>query len=115
MVTVDAGADQLALQIGVHRLIRVSGGAGAQLDALLRQSGLGAAADAAADQNVDAAIAQQGGQGAVAAAVGVDDLRGDHPAVLHLIDLERLRVAEVLEHFAVFIGDCDFHSACFSL
>ena len=45
----------------------------------------------------------------MAGAVGIHHLRGKHPALLSLINFELGRVAEVLEHLAVFIGYCDFH------
>ena len=52
---------------------------------------------------------QKARQGPVAGAVGIHHLRGGHPALLGLINFELGRVAEVLEHLAVFIGYCDFH------
>ena len=109
MVAVGAGVVELTPQIGGHRLVRVALRAGAELDAPLLQGGLGAAADAAADQHVDPLLVQEFCQGAVAAAVGADDLRSEDPAVFHLIDLKGLGMAEVLEDLAVFVGHCDFH------
>ena len=54
---------------------------------------------------------QEGSQGAVAAAVGVDHRGADDLAVLHIIELELLGVAEMLENAAVFIGYCDSHGS----
>ena len=45
----------------------------------------------------------------VAAAVCVHDLAGSDLAVLHRVQLELLRVAEMLEYQPVFIGDSDLH------
>ena len=115
MVAVGAGVDELAPQVCLHRLVRAAGGPGTELDALLRESCLGSAADAAADQNVNALLRQQPRQGPVAAAVGREDAGRDYLSVLDLIDFEGLRVSEVLEHFSVFIGDCDFHGCLFLL
>ena len=69
----------------------------------------GAAANAAADEGIHALGLQKARQGPVAGAVGIHHLRGGHPALLGLINFELGRVAEVLEHLAVFIGYCDFH------
>ena len=102
-------ADQSARQQLRHPLVRVAGAAGVQPDARFRQRHLGAAADAAADQGIHLVCLQEARQGPVAAAVGVHHLGGDDRAVLHVIELELCRVTEVLEHLAVFIGDCDFH------
>ena len=108
VVAVGSCVHQLAPQIGRHGLVRAAGCPGAEGDALLLQGGLSAAADAAADQHVDALFCQQTGQGAVAAAVGRKKPGGEELPVLDLIELEGLRVSEVLEHLAVVIGDGDF-------
>ena len=54
-------------------------------------------------------VLQKASQGPVSAAIGIHHLGGGYGAVLHIIELELCRVAKVLEHLAVFIGDCDFH------
>ena len=100
---------QLARQQIGHLAVRIAGDAGIELDAGFRQSGAGAAADAAADQGIHAVALEEARQGAVAAANGADHLGGDHLAVLHFIELELFTVAEVLKHLAVFIGYCEFH------
>ena len=68
-----------------------------------------AAANAAAQEGVHALGLQKASQGPVAGAVGVHHLRGEHLAVLHLVELKLGRVAKVLEHLAVFVRYCDFH------
>lgn len=95
-------------QLG-HTLVGVAGAAGVELDARLGQGHLGTGPDTAADEAVHAVLGQEARQGAVAASVGGADLGGDYLAVLHLIDLELFRVAEVAEYHSVFIGDRDFH------
>lgn len=63
----------------------------------------------AADQGIHLTVLQKASQGPVSAAIGIHHLGGGYGAVLHIIELELCRVAKVLEHLAVFIGDCDFH------
>ena len=96
-------------QLGDTR-IGVAGASGVQLDAGLGQGHLGTASDAAADEAVHAVGCQEARQSAVAAAVGVHHLGGDHGAVFHVVEFELGRVAEVLEDLSVFIGNCDFHA-----
>ena len=80
-----------------------------ELDARLGQSHLGAAADAAADQNVRVEGIQNPCQGAVTAAHGVHNFRRYDLAVLNIINLKLLGMAEVLEDVAVFVSNCDSH------
>ena len=109
MVAVGAGVDQFAPQIGLHGLVRASGCACADLDAGFFQGRLSARAEAAADQHVDGFVRQQARQRFMAAAVGTHHLGGQHFAVFHVVDLELFRMSEVLEHFAVFVSNCNFH------
>ena len=110
MVAGHAGVNQLTLQKGFHSGIRIALCACADLNAGLSQSALSAAADAAADQHIDGILSQQPGQRAVAAAVSAHHFAGQDPAILHLVDLEVLGLAEVLEYFSVLIGYRNFHS-----
>ena len=89
--------------------VRRTGHAAVELDARLCQCILSAHADAAADQGVHLRGFQETGQRAVPAAVGGHDLLRDDPPVLHVVQLELLRVAEMLKDLSVFIGDCDSH------
>ena len=52
------------------------------------------------------------GQRAVTAAVGGHDLLRDDHAVLHVVELELLRVAEMLKDLSVFVRHCDSHIVC---
>ena len=99
---------------GVHRRVRAALDAGVELYPCGGERVAGPAADAAADERGDAVRIQEPGQRAVAEAVGGHDLARDDLAVLDLVDLELLRVPEVLEHAAVFIGHCYFH-VCYLL
>ena len=91
------------------RLVRVTGYTAIQLDACRCQRRLGAAADAAADQRVHMQRAQNTCKRAVAAAVGIHHLGGHDFAVFHIVDLELLRVAEVLKYLSVFLSNCNSH------
>ena len=92
-----------------YPLIGVTGAAGVEPDPGFRQGHLGAGADAAADQAVYLLICQEAGQRTMAAAVGVHDLRGDHLASRYIIELELLRMAEMLKNRSVLISHCNFH------
>ena len=78
-----------------------------ELDARLGQRSLRAHANAAADQRVHLCGFQKSGQCTVAAAVGGYDLLRDNFPVLHVIELELLRVAEMLEDLSVFVSYCN--------
>jgi len=110
MITADVGiVCKRACQQGVHRRVRLAADAAVELDTGLRQCHLRTAADTAANQGIHAPLHQEASQRAVAAAVGVHHFLPDDLAVRHFIELELLRVAEVLENLTVFIGNCDFH------
>ena len=98
-----------AREQGGDRFVRAAGYAAVQADARLPERHLRAAADAAADQRIHAVGLQKARQRAMAAAVGIDDLRAPDRAVLHIVELELRGVAKVLEDAAVFIGDCNSH------
>ena len=109
MITADIGiVCKCACQQGVHRRVRLAADAAVELDTGLRQCHLGTAADTAANQGIHAPLHQKSRQCAVAAAVGVHHFLPDDLAVCHLIELELLRVAEVLKDLTVFISNCDF-------
>ena len=93
----------------LRRLVGGALHARVQTDARFGKRHLRAHADAAADQRVDLGFLQKACQQSVAAAVGIHDLRVDDAAVLHIVQLELLGVAEVLEDFSVLIGDRDSH------
>ena len=100
------GAVQQGLDGGVGRARHPA----VKADAGRCQGGLGAAADAAADQGVGVELAQQGRQGAVALAVGADHLAAGDLAVFHVVQLELGGVAEVGKDAAVLVGDCNSHT-----
>ena len=110
MVTADVGiVIQIACQECFHSVIGIAGNAAVELDASLSQRHLSTAADATADQHINAAAKEETCQGAVAAAIGVCDLGGDDVAIFYVVDLKLLGVAEMLEDQLVCVSDCDFH------
>ena len=106
MVAVDGGVvGQAAREEGVHSGVSRAGRPAVQLDAGRSQRGLGAAADAAADQHVGVQLLQDAGQRAVALAVGAHHLAVDDLAVFHIVDLELFGAAEMLEDLAAGVSD----------
>ena len=109
MVTVCARRDKFAAQIGLDRLVSVTFRACDNSDPCICQGIQGTSAQAAADQDFNGLVRKEPRQSAVADPVGSDDLAGDDPALLYIIDLELLGSAKVLENVAVFIGCCNSH------
>ena len=109
VVTVGAGIDKLASQIGPNGSIRIAGRAGAKLDPLFRKRRLRSAAYAAANQNIDPLICKKPGQGFMTVSVGTNNLRGYYLSVLYFIYLERFCMSEMLKHFSVFVSHRDLH------
>jgi hypothetical protein len=109
MITVRAGGDKFSAKIGLYCLVSVAFRACHDSDSGIGQRIQGASAQAAADQDFNGLVRKKPCQGTVADPVGSDDLTGDDPAVLHIIDLELLCSAEMLKNLTVFIGSCDSH------
>jgi hypothetical protein len=113
MVVMTAGGIGVKIQAafcqGQGGFVRIAGNAAVNLNIRILQGKPGAAADAAADQGADTQRFQEPGQGAVAAAGGGNHLLGNDLAALHGVDLKGGGVAEVLEHLAGFVGNCNFH------
>ena len=111
MVALDIGIEfQLSFQECCYCCICVARHATIQLNACLGQCHLCATADTAADQYICIQCAENPGQRAMTAAVGVNNLRSNNCTVLYFVDLKLFGVAEVLEDFSVFVGYCDFHN-----
>ena len=89
MVTMHGRVEiQRAVHQRFRRSIRIAADAAEQADACIGQRGLCAAADAAADQRVHAALHQEARQRAVPAAVGIHDFGTDDLPVLYIVELE---------------------------
>ena len=89
--------------------IRISGCTGVKSDACLCQGISCSAADAAADQNLNAMGCKEACKCTVAAAVGIHYLAGEDLSVLRLINLKLFGVSEMLENLSVFVSNCNFH------
>lgn len=100
---------QLAPKEVFHRLIRAAGHPAVKLDTCLGQSRFRPCPNTAANQRLNALGLQKACQRAMAASQRVHHLRGNHFALLCLIDFELLGMAEMLEYLTVFISYCDFH------
>ena len=112
MVALDIGVKaEITGQVIGNRCVGITGTAAVELDAGLCQCHLGAAADAAADQNICIQAAQHACQSTMTAAVGVHHLRCNDCAVLHFVDLELLGVTEMLEDLTVSVSNCDSHDS----
>ena len=112
MVMVTSGLGillQLSFGKSLGCLICIPLNTGIDLDACLGQGYLSSAANAAADQSLHLMLFEKNRQSAVTGAAGIHHSALISLAAFHLIHLELLGFAKVLEHLAVFIGYCDFH------
>ena len=100
---------QLSFQECFHSSVRIAGNTAIQLNVSRCQGHLGAAANAAADQNLRVQRVQNTCQRAVAAAVGIHHLGRNDLALSHIIDFELLGVAKVLEDLTIVISYRDSH------
>lgn len=103
---------QRTLCQSLHGCIGRTGNPAVELDSRLGQRILRTHADAAADQCIRLGGFQESGQCAVTTAIGWYDLLGNDLAILHVVELELLGVAEMLEDLSVFVSYCDSHSSC---
>jgi len=93
----------------LYSLVSHTDDTGIEHHAGLCQCSAGAAADTAADEHISLQLLQKGRQSTVTAAVGRNDHRIDDLTAHHIIYLELLGVAKVLEDLAVFISNRDTH------
>lgn len=103
------GTFQPPLQEGLHRSIGVARAPGDRPDARGLQALHRAPSQAAAYQRRDAQRPEHADELAVPLPARALHLRGDDLPVLHVVDLELLRPAEVLEHLSVLISGCNPH------
>ena len=94
---------------GFDASVAVALGSCIDRDAGLGERVDGAAADAAADERVNATVGKQARQGAVAGATGVYDLLVEHLAILDVVDLELFAAAKVHKDIAVVVRRCHPH------
>ena len=100
---------QFAGQQGIDCFVSITMDAAIELDTSLVQGGAGAAADAAADEQVDLVGSQITCQGAVTGTGNAEDLGIDDSAVFDLVELELSGMTEVGEDHFVLISNCNQH------
>ena len=111
MIAVEIGIDsQGSVDKGCGNFIHIAGCAADQLDPGFRQRHLCAAADAAADQKINAAIGKQSRQCTVTGFPAGDDFFGSDFTVFHCKNGEFRCMTEVLKDLIVFAGDRKFHN-----
>ena len=93
----------------LYRLVYISVDTAIELNACLGKCHLRTAADTAADQHIDIELGKKARKCAVSAAIGVDHLSGENFIAFNGINLELLRVTEVLKNLTIAISYCDFH------
>ena len=112
VVAADIGIiDQLTLYQRFRSRVRAAADTAEKLNTGCIQRHPGAAAYAAADQNIHSQRLQNTGQGSVTASIGIHHLGRNDLALLNLVNLKLLSVAKMLEDLAVFISDCNSHNA----
>ena len=112
MVAVNSGViSQVACQESIYGFISTALNTAVQSNACLGQSILGTTANAAANQGADVLFLQEGRQGTMANTIAGDNVGFLNLIVLNGVNLELLRMAEMLENLAVVIGNCKFHRA----
>lgn len=93
----------------LYRCVCISLHAAEQTDIRFCQRHLCTAADTAADQRIHALRRKEACQRAMAAAIGIYDLRREDFPILRFIYFELSSVSKMLEDLAILISDCDFH------
>ena len=101
---------QVALRESFRRRVRRPLHAGIEFYTRIGQRHLCAHADTAADQCVNLRCLKESGQRAMSASIGVYYLFSRDPAILRVIQLELLRMSEMMENLSIFVGDCDSHT-----
>ena len=80
-----------------------------ELDTRIGKCHLRTAADPAADQYRYILLCEKSRKRTVTATVRIHDRCGNDLTVLYCVDLELLRVSEVLKDLSVFVSNCNFH------
>ena len=93
----------------LYCLVCISVDTAIELNPCLCKCHLCAAANAAADQHIYIEPGKKTGKGTVSASVGIDYLCGENFPPFNGINLELLRMTEVLKNFTIAISYCDFH------
>ena len=80
-----------------------------ELNTCLGKCHLCTTSNAAADQHIDIELGKKARKCAVSASIGIDYLSGKDFIPFNSINLELLRVTEVLKNFTIAVSYCDFH------
>ena len=104
------GLRDLARKEGVHDVVAVARRTGIDIDAGLSESVNSPAADATADEHVNAARCKHAGKSAMPSTIRAYYLRGYNLAIFDVVDLELLRSTKVLENLTVFVGHRNPHT-----
>ena len=98
------GLRDLTRKEGIHDVVAVARRAGIDIDAGLSEGVNGPAADATADEYVNAACCKHAGKSAMTSTIRAYYLRGYNLTALNVIELKLLRATKVLENLTVFVG-----------
>ena len=101
--------DQSAAEQSGYAEVCTAVGAGEQPDIGLSEGIACAAADAAADENINAEVLQETCKSAVAATDCADNFGGNDGVILNGEYLELLAVTEMLEDLAIGVSGSNFH------
>ena len=93
----------------LYRFVCISVDTAIELNACLCKCHLCTAANAPADQHIYIELGKKAGECTMSASIGVEYLRGENFITFNGINLELLRVAEMLKNFTIAISYCDFH------
>lgn len=104
------GLYNLAGKEGIYDVVAIACRAGEDIDAGLSESANSPAADATADEHVNATRCKHAGKGAMTGTVRAYHLRRYNLTILNVVDLELLRSTKVLENLTVFVRDRDPHT-----
>ena len=92
-----------------HCTVGIAGSSSIQLNACRIQCVACATTDTSADQCIHLQCLKHSCQCTMSTSVGIYHLRGENLLILHIIDLELIRMSKMLKNLSVFIGYCNSH------
>ena len=101
---------EIVRKIRLDRCVASSADTTVEFDTRIGKCHLRTTADTSADENISTDDRQKSHKCSVSLTVGVDYFRGYDCIILNFIDLELLRVAEMLKDLSVFVSNCYFHA-----
>ena len=106
---------QVTLQKSLDSVICISGNASVKSDTCFSQSILCSAAYAATDKHIYLVVCQKSRKGSMTASICIYNMFCGYLAVLGIVYLKLLRMAEVLKNLSVFVSHCYSHNVLSSL